>query len=105
MFGQLQPSDLPSFGSELAVLLEEHDCVRILNDLRDVDLRLSLMDICRIPDLVTESGIKGNTKRAIVFSKDAGDYQFYETVSVNRGQFVRVFTDFDEAETWLTALP
>ena len=100
MFGQLHSSDLPGFASESSAFLKQHNCGLILNDLREVDLHLSTIDLYNIPKLVAGAGIKHNTKRAIVFSKDAEDYQFLETVSVNCEQFVRVFTDFDEALTW-----
>ena len=101
MFEEFHASELPEFASEVVALLDKHSCVRILSDLREVDLRLSTIDLYNIPKLVAEAGVKHNVKRAIVFSKDAEDYKFLETVSDNRGQFVRVFTDFDEAQTWI----
>lgn len=101
MFGGFHASDLPGFASEVVALLDKHSCVRVLSDLREVDLRLSMIDLYNIPKLVTEAGVKQNVKRAVVFGKAAEDYEFLETISVNRGQIFRVFTDFDEAQTWI----
>jgi len=101
MFGPLNAAELPKFASDASAFLHEHGCTRILNDLREVDLELSTVDIYDIPNLVAGSGIERSVKRAVVFSRDVGDYQFFETVSVNQGQFVRVFEDFDVAVTWL----
>jgi hypothetical protein len=101
MSGEFHTTELPEFASKVVALLDKHSCVRILSDLREVDLRLSMGDLYYIPKLVTEAGVKHNVKRAIVFSKDAEYYEFLKTVSDNRGQFVRVFTDFDEAQTWI----
>ncbi len=101
VFGELQASELPGFAADVIALLDKHNCVRVLNDLRKVDLRLSTMAIYNIPELVAGAGLQPNVKRAIVFRKDAEDYEFFETVSINQGQFVRVFTDFDKALTWL----
>ncbi len=102
MFGELQASELPGFAADMVALLDKHNCARVLNDVREVDLRLSTVDFYKVPSLVQKAGLKPTVKRAIVFAKDAKDYGFFETVSVNRGQFVRVFTDFDKAVTWLT---
>ena len=101
MFGEFHTSELPKFASEVVALLNKHSCARILSDLREADLCLSTLDLYAIPGLVTKAGVKQNVKRAIVFSKDVKDYRLLETVSHNRGQFVRVFTDFDEARTWI----
>jgi hypothetical protein len=74
----------------------------LLNDLRGVERHLSLLDIYNLPKMSGEFGFPPRTKRAFVFSEDAKDYQFFETVSVNRGQLVKIFEDIDEALAWLT---
>ncbi len=43
-------------------------------------------------------------KRALVVAANQLDqYKFFETVSVNHTQLVKVFTDMDEAKAWLLA--
>ena len=101
IFGVFHMTELPEFASEIVALLDKHNCECILSDLREVDLRFSTIDFYSIPKLVTEAGVKHHVKRAVVFSKDAKNYNFFETVSQNRGQFVRVFTDFDKARAWI----
>jgi hypothetical protein len=58
---------------------EVHHCTRFLDDCREME-----------------------TRHAVVVRSLTPDVRFYENVSVNRGQIVRVFTDIDEARAWLT---
>ncbi len=103
MFGEVKPSDCPGVVSELAALLNENNCMRLLTDMRDVDLRLSAVHIFGVPDMMSKAGLRSNVRRAMVFAKDARDYRFYEDVSVNRGHFLRVFQDVDTAMEWLNS--
>ena len=100
-FGSLQTSDLLDAGAEAAALLKKHDCRRMLNDMREVEQHLSVVDIYNIPKMSGEFGFPPQTKRAIVFKKDAKDYHFYENVAVNRGHLVKIFKEIDEAIAWL----
>jgi hypothetical protein len=40
-------------------------------------------------------------KRAVVVAKDIRDFQFYETVTIDSGQNIKLFQDMDEAKKWL----
>lgn len=101
MSGELRIPELLDFGANAAALLKEHDCWRLLNDMREVKKLPSVVDIYNLPRLVGESEFPQQAKRAVVFSKDEKDYQFLETVSVNRGQLLKVFDDIDDALAWL----
>ncbi len=106
MSGQLHKSDLPQYCSGLAALLKEYNCTQVLQDFTEVDLKLPIMDLYEVPEFIrktrSEEGLTHCTKRAIVFARDAEDWQFYENVAVNRGELVKTFTDIHEAKHWLT---
>lgn len=99
--GTMEASELPGLASDLVALTERHKCERLLNDIREVELRLSTLDIYDIPELAIESGLSPRVRRALLVTSDQKESAFFETVSMNRGQNVRVFTDFDEAMSWL----
>lgn len=102
LLGPLHLSDLPQYVSDVSALLDMHNCKRVLQDLTEVDFKLSTFEFLDVPKLIREKDVKREVKRAIVFAKDAEDWRFHETVSVNRAERVRVFTDFNQAKQWLT---
>ncbi len=81
---------------------ELHHCTRFLDDCREMESVLSTAQIYELPALVRSIGIRPETRHAVVVRSLTPNVQFYENVSVNRGQIVRVFTDIDEARAWLT---
>ena len=80
----------------------KHDCTRFLNDMRQAELALSTSEIFRIRDMLDTAGVDSSWKRAIVAARDLEDYRFFETVALNRGYGVRIFTDPIQAMSWLT---
>ena len=77
-----------------------------LRDYRQAKVRVGTVDIQQLPEalneIYTEYGVDIHTaKRAFVVDDMKDDFLFFETVAVNRGQLVRVFTDIDEARSWL----
>ena len=81
-------------------------CFLILGDYREATLKLSTFEIYEVPKIfmntVTPIDIsEREVKRALVVTEITEDFRFLETVSANRGQPARLFTDVDEARTWL----
>ena len=84
----------------------ENNCFLCLSDYRDVTLKLSTLDIYSIPQILSDKlasmGLPANkVKRAVVIAKDIRDFEFFETVTINRGQNIKLFQDIDEAKKWL----
>lgn len=76
-----------------------HKCSRLLIDVRDVKGRMSIWETF---SLVSGHPPMQGVRAAILDRLENREwYEFYETVSVNRGYHNRVFTDFDEAVAWL----
>jgi len=101
MSGKLHLADLPQYGFHLASMLKEHHCKRVLQDLTEVNLKLSIVDFLDVPKLAREKNISHDVKRAIIYNKDAENWRFYETVAFNRLENVRVFRDSHKAKEWL----
>jgi hypothetical protein len=77
-----------------------------LSDYRDATFELSTLEIYDIPYvlsyIVTSEGLRPSQfKRAIVVVKSFHDYHFFETVTLNAGQNIRLFPDTEEAKKWL----
>lgn len=101
MCGVLNTLAVTEHIAKVAKLAEEYNCSLILNDWRKVVLQMSTIEIYDIPKLVRNAGVSCSMKRAYLVHEVGILYNFFETVSVNQYQQVRLFTDFDNAATWL----
>ena len=96
--------NLPLFNrmaAEVARCMNEHDCRRILNDLRQAIPAESAIDIYSMPKRAVEAGVAHTVKRALLVSDTASDFRFLETVFINRGNIVQLFTSIEDAKRWL----
>ncbi len=76
-----------------------HNCARLLIDVRNVEGRMSVWETF---SLVSAHPPMQGVRAAILDRPENREwYEFYETVSVNRGYHNKVFTDFDKAVEWL----
>jgi hypothetical protein len=103
VLGELNPSLVKNMAVDLEKLGRKHKCPRLLNDLREAVISKSLLDIYSMPRVVEQAGMQKSFRRAIDVNPPVNDYRFLETVSVNEGQEVRVFSDPEEALRWLVA--
>ena len=81
--------------------LEETKCQRLLSDCSAAEIHFSSLDIMQFPKLAAASPLTEILKRAVVAKPGTSGYEMYETISTMQGQFVRVFSDHDEALEWL----
>ena len=93
--------------TEAVQVVKAQNCFLVLNDMRETTIKLSFLEIYELPktlrDIFSSSGLNVHKlKQALVVKKDLKDFDFYETVTVNRGQSVRYFFDMDEARQWLS---
>ena len=87
--------------SDLANLIRTHGCYRLLNDLRDAEITSSTLEIYAMPRAIAKFKEANRCKRALVVSGRLDNYRFLETVSLNIGQQLRIFTDIETAVDWL----
>lgn len=105
--GDLDAAAAKMLVRELVSFANKHKCFRILADYRKAALKLSVGFIYELPNLIVrEAAITGASvdqmKRALVVpQKFYEGFRFFETVSLNRSQKIRIFEDIDEARSWL----
>ncbi len=91
---------------EMAHLIAEKHCQRILLDFRKADYSLSTFKIYMTPEKLFDEFQKHNIdirslKRALLFLNNPENFRFFETVSINQAQSVRIFMDEMMARNWL----
>ena len=104
LIGVIDEATMNATAAEARRIAFEHSCFKMLGDLRQAVSAVSTIAIFGRAQQSRESfGSQApQTKRAIVIADHSEDALFYETVSVNRGQNVRLFHDIDEAKRWLS---
>jgi hypothetical protein len=107
--GDAKLKDLNEIIVRGVALAKERNCFRILSDFRAMHLNLSLVDLFSIPAnqavLGQELGVRYyKYRRAVVVPMAEYDkFKFFENVAVNRSHVVRIFTEMNEAISWLFA--
>lgn len=87
---------------DIASEIEHPGEYEILVDTREAEIGLSVVDIVELGKALAVHPSLSRSKIAILTPmSDVKQAEFLETVSVNRGARVRVFTDFEESITWL----
>jgi hypothetical protein len=82
----------------------EKGTLLFLGDARDLPSDGSLIDVYRLAELLDSSGVDRRMREAMVIRADPESermFEFFVTVTSNRGLVVRVFGDIDEARQWL----
>ncbi|MEN6332637.1 MAG: hypothetical protein ABFE01_00155 [Phycisphaerales bacterium] len=81
--------------------IASHDCSNFLIDIRGIDGRLGVLETFH---MVSTYPSQQGVRAAIVDRPEYSNwYEFYETVSVNRGYHNKVFTDIEKAIEWLSS--
>jgi len=94
---------------EVAGLMKEHDCFRILSDLREARVKVSTLEIYYMPQNIANAlesvdiSVYTVKRAALVSDELIPDGKFLEDVSVNRSQKFKLFLDESEAREWLIA--
>ncbi len=99
--GELDAFGVEQMSAQLASIIDETGCTLVLNDLRDASISSSAFEIYAMPRIVRDAGVPSKCKRALLVQSLPSAFSFLETTSVNMGQRVKLFTDFDIAITWL----
>lgn len=104
--GKIDKALVRKLASETGQIARQHDCYLVLTDAREATVDMTTLDIYDLPnilvEILSETGIPlYKFKRALVVSTDIDDFTFFETVSRNRGQDVRLFRSMDEARLWV----
>ena len=101
--GEFTSSILKELAAEVAMFTDRYNCRRVLNDMRHARLTKDTLDIYNMPKIARQAGVGPPFKRALVVSELSPDFHFLETVFLNQGHVVKLFTDTDQALHWLLA--
>jgi hypothetical protein len=107
--GNLTPDEAKQLIFNIVQTARQHDCFLCLTDYRQATMEMSALAIYEVPERIAEvcaaHGMPAyKFKRAIVVANDLKDFHFFETVTLNRGQTVKLFHDIDQAREWLLAV-
>jgi len=86
---------------EVGRLCVDTGCCRLLNDMRDTTINISITELNKSPKIMDESGVSRTLKRALVVPSSFNQYRFLENVTRNRGHNFMVFKDIKKAKKWL----
>lgn len=101
------PLDLVLVIQKAVEALEEarqHSSQKFLIDDREATLALDTLQLYELPKALERIGLSKCAKVAVVYtitSPSAHDFQFFETVAVNQGFDVKLFTSIESALRWL----
>ncbi|MDJ0834106.1 MAG: STAS/SEC14 domain-containing protein [Gammaproteobacteria bacterium] len=88
---------------QAAVLLKQQGWNRLLVDARQIDAKMSLTEDYQFTES-HRSNLPVTIHLAVIHRPEETErFRFIETVAVNRGQNMKIFTDADAAITWLTS--
>lgn len=104
--GNLTETEANELIAEVIQIGRENKCLLCLSDYREAILNLSIFEIFEIPKkiskIVAPYGVNAaKLKRAIVVANNLKAYRFFETITLNSGQNIRLFQDIDKAKEWL----
>jgi hypothetical protein len=98
------PADVEEYASGLLKICLEKGLQRVLCDESAVTTRLNALDTYEI-GLFLSRFVPNTFRIAVVFDSETSfDFRFFESIVVNRGQQIKVFTDAGAARKWLVNL-
>jgi hypothetical protein len=99
--GKMKFIHVKEYAQEFLKLARVHDCKRILSDLREADIKLSIADLYYASAEAAVGEFDQSWKRALVVKEMTKEIEFYEITATNKGLIVKTFDDYDEALAWL----
>lgn len=85
----------------VAQLVNEHQLISVLVDMRQSEMSLSTTDIIHFGNTFDELHFPPQLKICGVIIPDDKDDKLLETVALSRGTNIRFFTEFEQALKWL----
>jgi hypothetical protein len=106
IYGDFTLEEIREAVPKFAELIKNNNCRLILTDYRDANIKFSTTEIYNMPGVLAKvfgaSGINVfRLKSAFITAKRDKDPVFFETVTINQGQTMRIFDDIEEARNWL----
>lgn len=103
--GHLTYQDFSDEINAIVSLSEKHQAYKIVVDDTEMSTSIGTIDIYSFPKLYEGAGLSKRCIIAVVVSEDENalaDFEFFETVCINRGYLTKTFFSMAEAKVWLT---
>lgn len=95
------PEDVRRYGLAVIEQAVIHGVTRVLCDERALAYTLDTLDTFESAKFIAELAPKVAKVAIVCALRFEQDGRFWETVAVNRGMLVRIFTDYDLASAWI----
>jgi hypothetical protein len=107
--GELTLTTIFRFAPRISIAIEHNKCYRMVEDYRLATMKMKASDFSKVQNFqintLEKIGIRfTHIKRAMVIDEKnipPDNLDFYEMLSINLGQNLRVFTDMYQAIKWL----
>jgi hypothetical protein len=107
--GELSIQTIFRFSPRVSIAIEHNKCYRMVEDYRQATMNMKASDFSKVQNFqintLEKLGIRfTHLKRAMVINDNnipPDDLNFYEMLSINLGQNLKVFTDMYLAIKWL----
>ena len=105
--GDLDMAGITGMMHDVGLEIRAHDCYLVLSDYSKAKMAISIADLYEMPKLILkrskEMGVSAyKIKRALIIPPAAYEnFRFFENVSLNNSQTVKIFTDVNQAKEWL----
>jgi len=97
-------SDVIQYGQALIEAAVQAGCTRVLCDERELEYAIGTLDIYKSASMISKTAPHIARVAIVCDPLFLEDGQFWETVAVNRGLMVRMFTEMEEARDWLESM-
>ena len=103
--GPIDKHSMPAMLKATVDFLRQHQCNLVIGDHRASELKMDVFETFGSPQALFHERADWNTRAALVYSSITENHKFMETVFLNAGRSVALFTDLNAARAWLTAKP
>ena len=94
-------SDVMAYGDAVIEAANASSVTRVLCDERNLEYRLDTVDTYKSAEYIAEHAPRIARIAIVTALEQSEEIDFWETVMVNRGMTIRVFTNLEDARTWL----
>lgn len=102
--GRISSSEVSEITRESVATAVKTQVTRIVLDCADAKMDVPILDVYKLPDLYSAQGLSRQVHAAVIMSREGyrrDIYEFYEDVCRNRGYFVRLFEQEQDAWNWV----
>ena len=102
--GRISSSEVAEITRESVAAAVKTQVTRIVLDCADAKMDVPILDVYKLPDLYSAQGLSRQVHAAVIMSREGYRreiYEFYEDVCRNRGYFVRLFEQEQDAWNWV----